>query len=372
MDILNQFYEISENPFAYTRSWKNETGGKIIGHFCSYTPEEIIVAAGALPLRIFGSAENVSKSDAHLQAYSCSLVRGALGDALSGRLDFLDGIVFPHTCDSIQRLSDIWRMNITCGFHSDVILPVKLNSKSAREYMVSVIHKFKKDLENRLHVEITDEKLKNAVNHHNKLRSRLQRIYEIRREDPNLIDGSAVHAIVKTSMIMDRKVLSEELDKVIEMLESRKSSPASSKKRLIAAGGLCSMPDIYKILEDSGAWIVWDDFCTGSRYFDGKIDTDGDIIESIAKRYLERIVCPAKHSGLYSRGEHILKIVRQNKAQGVIFLFLKFCDPHSFDYPYIKEMLDKEGIPSMLFEVEDQLPSEGQFKTRCEAFIEML
>ncbi len=64
--------------------------------------------------------------------------------------------------------------------------------------------------------------------------------------------------------------------------------------------------------------------------------------------------------------------MKENHADGVIFLFLKFCDPHAFDYPYIKEMLDKEGIPSMLFEVEDQLPSEGQFKTRCEAFIEML
>ena len=372
MDIFNQFYDISKDPFAYARSWKNETNIKIVGHFCSYTPEEIIVAAGALPFRVFGSAENVSKSDAHLQAYSCSLVRGALGDALSGNLDFLDGIVFPHTCDSIQRLSDIWRMNITFGFHTDVILPVKLNAKSAWEYMVSVIHKFKKDLENRLHVEITAEKLKNAVHHYNKLRSRLQRIYQIRQENPNVIDGSAVHAIVKTSMVMDREVLCEELDKVIEMLEGPKSSPASPKKRLVAAGGLCSMPDIYKILEDSGAWVVWDDFCTGSRYFDGKIATDGDIIESIAKRYLERIVCPAKHSGLYSRGEHILKIVRQSKAQGVIFVFLKFCDPHSFDYPYIKEMLDKEGIPSMLFEIEDQMPSEGQFKTRCEAFIEML
>jgi benzoyl-CoA reductase/2-hydroxyglutaryl-CoA dehydratase subunit BcrC/BadD/HgdB len=99
MDILNQFHEISKDSFAYARSWKNETGGKIIGHFCSYTPVEIIAAAGALPFRIFGSADNVFKSDAHLQAYSCSLVRGALGDALSGRLDFLDGTVFPHTCD---------------------------------------------------------------------------------------------------------------------------------------------------------------------------------------------------------------------------------------------------------------------------------
>jgi bzd-type benzoyl-CoA reductase N subunit len=372
MDILDQFYQISEDSLAYAKTWKDETGGKIIGHFCSYTPEEIILAAGALPFRIFGSAENVSKSDSHLQAYSCSLVRGALGDALSGRLDFLDGTVFPHTCDSIQRLSDIWRMNINCGFHSDVIHPAKLNTKSARDYMINVMHKFKEDLENQLQVEITAEQMRNAANHYNKLRTRLKKIYEIRRNNPGVIDSSAIHAIVKTSMVIDRKVLAEQLDKIIEQLESRTRSSAPTKKRLVAAGGLCNMPDIYKTIEDCGAWVVWDDFCTGSRYFNGNIDTNGDMIESIAKRYLDRIVCPAKHSGLYSRGEHVLKIVKQSKAQGVIFLFLKFCDPHSFDYPYIKEMLDKEGIPSMLFEIEDQLPSEGQFKTRCEAFVEML
>jgi len=64
--------------------------------------------------------------------------------------------------------------------------------------------------------------------------------------------------------------------------------------------------------------------------------------------------------------------VRENNADGVIFVFLKFCDPHSFDYPYMKEMLEKEGIPSMLFEIEDKSSSEGQLKTRCEAFMEML
>ncbi|MEE8480007.1 MAG: 2-hydroxyacyl-CoA dehydratase family protein, partial [Desulfobacterales bacterium] len=129
---------------------------------------------------------------------------------------------------------------------------------------------------------------------------------------------------------------------------------------------------IYQIIEGSGGAIVWDDTCTGSRYFEGAIDPNGDIIESIAQRYFERHVCPAKHSGLFNRGEHIVRIVKENNAQGVVFLFLKFCDPHSFDYPYIKEMLNKEDIPSMLFEMEDLLSSKGQLKTRCEAFLETL
>ena len=142
MDDLARFYEVVENPAEYAREWKRTHDGRVVGHFCSYTPEEIIVAAGALPLSDIRFRAPVSKADAHLQAYACSLVRGALEDALSGALDFLDGAVFPHTCDSIQRLSDIWRINGRFGFHLDVVMPAKLDTDSARQYMTRVVGTF--------------------------------------------------------------------------------------------------------------------------------------------------------------------------------------------------------------------------------------
>ena len=107
MDVMQPFYDICADPKAYARSWKARTGGKVIGTLCSYAPEELILAAGALGFRLVGGSGAISKADAHLQAYSCSLVRGALEDALSHRLDFLDGTIFPHTCDSIQGLATV-------------------------------------------------------------------------------------------------------------------------------------------------------------------------------------------------------------------------------------------------------------------------
>ena len=371
MKNLALFHEIAKNPYDYAKKIKKESGKKIVGYFCSYTPEEIIDAAGALPFRIFGRGGD-SLADAHLQAYSCSLVRGALHDALSGGLDFLDGVVFPHTCDSIQRLSDIWRINVKTGFHIDVVLPVKLDTKSSGEYMADVLRKFLRDIENGLGVVISEDDLKASVIKYNRIRSYLRKIYRIRSENPALIGSGDLHAIVKASMVMDRDRLLEELAAFDGSLNGGKAAGKPAGKRVVLAGGVCSLPDIFSIIEDSGGTVVGDDFCTGSRYFEGEIGINGDIVESIAKRYRERINCPAKHSGLLTRGEHIIKIVRESGAKGVIFLFLKFCDPHFFDYPYLKDMLDREGIPSMLFEIEEQLPSEGQFKTRCEAFLEML
>jgi benzoyl-CoA reductase/2-hydroxyglutaryl-CoA dehydratase subunit BcrC/BadD/HgdB len=140
----------------------------------------------------------------------------------------------------------------------------------------------------------------------------------------------------------------------------------------VLAGSVCSHPDIYDIIEQAGGVVVGDDLCTGSRYFEGVIDEKAPPLEAIAKRYLERPVCPAKHNSLTSRGENIIRIVRESKADGVVFMLLKFCDPHAFDYPYIKAMLDKENIPCMLMDMEEQLPAEGQLQTRFETFIQIL
>jgi len=371
-DFLKPFQEAVQDPGAYARAWKEKHQKSVVGFFCSYAPEEILLAADVLPFRILGSRKQISLADAHLQAYSCSLVRGALEDALSGDLDFLSGTVFPHTCDSIMRLSDMWRMNLELDFHLDVVLPVKLNQQNAREYLVDVLKKFRSDLSTAMQIDMSDDQIKASTILMNRIRSRLNELYKLKLRQPGLLSGSDLNTIVKASMFMDRRDVSNLLESFLEFFKNNEETEPKDGKRLLMAGGLCSMPDIFDIIESSGGVVVGDDFCTGARYASGQIDTANEIMTAIADRYAERIVCPAKHSGINSRGDHVVRLAKEKKAAGVIFLYLKFCDPHAFDYPYMHEMLEKEGIPSMVFEVEDQLPSEGQFKTRCEAFIEML
>lgn len=373
MDILQNFRRNAGAPYEAARSWK-QTGNKpVMAYFCSYTPEEILYAAGVFPLRIFGTSTHISHADAHLQSYSCSLVRGALEDALSGQLSFLDGVVFPHTCDSIQRLSDIWRLNVPMRLHADIVLPVKLDSDTSRAYMVDVLRKFRSDLEASLSVTISDDDLRRSIRLYNRIRSAMKKIYTLKDKNPALIGGSDMRAVMKSSMTMDRAVVADMLEELARDLENGSGAAMpKSGKRLVLSGSLCDHPDVYAIIEKSGGFVVWDDLCNGSRYFEGMLRETGDPIEAIAQRYSERIICPAKHMALTSRGDNLVRIVKEHNAAGVLFLLLKFCDPHAFDYPYIKEMLDNEKIPSMLMEMEQVLPSEGQLKTRFEAFIEML
>lgn len=373
MKHMEQMRKAARDPQGYAQAYKERTGGKVVGTFCSYAPEEIILAAGALPLRMFSGKNGIHLADRHLQSYCCSLVRGVLEDALSGAWKGLDGVVFPHTCDSIQRLSDIWRINIPYGFHADVVLPVKLNTNSARDYLVDVLGAFRSDLEKKLDVRISDDALRTSMDLSGRLRRALRRIYEMRAQHPDAVSGADVYGIMKASMIMDRQELLALLEEAIMEHGAGKGAEAAGRcKRIVLSGGICDFPDVYTMIEEEGGAVVWDDLCMGSRAFAGDYAAQEDPIAAIAGRYLERIVCPAKHNGLTNRADHLIRMVRERNACGVIILLMKFCDPHAFDYPYLKNALDREGIPNLLLEVEDQLPPEGQLRTRFAAFLEML
>jgi benzoyl-CoA reductase subunit C len=374
MKPIEECYQILKDPNGYVKRFKAESGRKVVGTFCSYAPEEIILAAGAHPFRLFGSGEKIRLADAHLQSYCCSLVRGALEDALGGRLQFLDGVVLPHTCDSIQRLSDIWRLNVPACFHLDLVLPVKLNTDGARQYMIDVLRRFRGALGGKLGVTISDDDLRAAIRTTNRIRAALTRIYDLKGERPEILKGSDLYVLVRAAMVMDRIRAASLLEEVAAEMEKKSTSEVAAwpKKRIVLSGGVCNHPDIYTIIEEAGGTVVGDDLCTGSRYFSGLIDEKADPVTAIAGRYLERVVCPAKHRGLSDRADHLVRLVREQRAQGVIFFLLKFCDPHAFDYPYLKEALERTGIPAILMEVEDRLPAEGQLRTRFEAFIEMI
>lgn len=373
-EFLNTFKGIVEDPVGSVKKFSKSEKKPVLGYFCTYTPEEIIHAAGAIPFRIMGENKAVERADGHLQSYSCSLIRTGLDMALLGKLDFVEGTVFPHTCDSIQRLSDIWRVNVKLPYHADVVLPVKLNTESSRKYMIEEIKRFKKSLEEHLSTNISDEKLKSSIKAYNKMRENLACLYKIKSEAPKSISAKDVNNCVKAAMYMPVEEHNKMMGGLIEELD--KGAKNGDAPRVIFSGNLCVFPEILDFVEEAGAYVVGDDMCTGYRYFvtmvdEKKSDQEGPI-EAISDRIIERPICAAKHNPDFNRGKFLKNLAGENRADGVIFLLLKFCDPHSFDYPYLVESLKEIGIPHILIEAEMDNPALGQLKTRIEAFIEMI
>ena len=331
---LAEFKKIAEAPFPYLRNWKKKTGEKILGYFCTNTPEEMIRAAGLHPVRLLGSKESISLASRHLQSYCCSLVQSSLEGALKGELDFLDGMVFPHTCDSIQRLSDIWAENVPFPFHWDLVLPVKLHTESARAYLIQELRRFRDGLQGFIGRPISDDDLHASIALANENRSLLRDCYRRRAENPGLFSGSEFFALVQTATFFPKEEHTAKLKELLAHPE-RKGPFPPGRVRLFLAGSVCDQSPVLDLFENSGASIVGDDLCTGWRYFAEDVSQERDPLEALADRFIRRVPCPCKYNPGVDRAEDFVRRVMASRAQGVVFILLKFCDPHAFDTPNV-------------------------------------
>ncbi len=369
--IISEFLDLTERPFHSLKKWKARTGQKILGYFCTNTPEEIIQAAGVLPVRILGSQIRISLATQHLQSYCCSLVQTSLESALLGDLSFLDGTIFPHTCDSIQRLSDIWAENLSFPFHWDLILPVKLHTASARTYLIQELNRFRHALREFTGSPMEDEDLHASFALANANRSMLRRLYEIKNRNAALFSAVEFAAVVRGAMLSPPTEYGVKLEKLLSWA-GQPHPPVKQKVRLFVAGSICDSLSWFDLLDASGVSMVGDDLCTGWRYFSDDVSTVGNPVEALADRLIRKVPCPCKYNPELDRGKELVRRVEESNARGVIFLLPKFCDPHGFDYPYLKERLAGRKIPTLLLEIEPGgIPQRGA-ETRMKAFVETL
>jgi benzoyl-CoA reductase subunit C len=368
---LETLREYAADPPGYLENFKARTGKKILGYFCTNTPEEMVQATGFLPVRVLSSRDTISLASRHLQNYSCSLVQSSLESALRGELSYLDGTVFPHTCDSIQRLSDIWAENLRFPFHWDLVLPVKLHTESARTYLIHELRRFRKGLEDFAGRPVSDEDLQKAIALFNENRSLLREISRHQAQYPGRILPSDLYVLIKTAHFMAKEDQNPLLKEFVAKLGDGQPSP-SGLPRLFLVGSVCDQPRMYGLVESCGASLVGDDLCTGWRYFSEDVSLQEEPIAALADRLIRKVPCPCKFNPEIDRADRLLQRVKAAGTQGVVFLLLKFCDPHAFDYPYLKEKLDKEKIPSLLLEIEPGGLPLGAMETRLSAFVETL
>ena len=360
---LNTFIIANETPY---RSWAERYPDRqAMGYICTYTPEEVIHAAGFTPVRLRTGPELPTQAEAHLQSFTCALCRSALHQALRGDLAFLSGLAFPHTCDTLQVLAGIWRESFPDLFVASVVQPLNLDSPSARPYLMAKLQRFRQGLAGFSGQPISEDSLRASIRLHNETRHLLSQLDNQRSG----LTARGFYAAIEASMVMPKEQFNPLAAELVELLSEE--TPRQRGPRLVLVGPVLDDPTVLDIIDDLGACVVGDDLCTGSRYFDQPVAEEGDPIEALADRYLKRRACPTKHSLHCQRGEHLLGLVEERKADGLVFTLQKFCDPHAFDYAVVKETLDAAGVPHLLLELE-HTPAVGQLRTRLEAFLEML
>jgi benzoyl-CoA reductase subunit C len=369
--IINECMQLWRDPYPHLARLRDE-GEKPMAVFCSYTPEEILHAAGFTPVRLMGSVRTITHADAHLQAYCCSLARTDLDMALAGELDYLEGAVFVQTCDTMMRLSDIWRRNTDFPFHGDLVLPIRMGEEVSLPFLEEEVRRFRHSVEEYVGESIWDDALEESIHIYNRNRRLADRLYKLRTTSPGAIDGLSATACITAGFWMRREKHNELLHELLEGLDTGKTQ-SNGKTPLFVSGSTCTTPDLMELIIELGAEVVDDDLCSGHRYFDNYVDEADTPEEALARRMWGRVNCPAKHQCIEDRVEHLLRQVQDSGARGVVFFLQSFCEPHLFDVPYLRERLQDElDMPSLVLETELQSFSRGQLRTRLQAFIETI
>jgi len=353
------------------QDWKAKKR-KIVGHFCSYVPEEMLYAANVLPYRVRAPhCAETTLADVYMSHFNCSFVRSCLQFVYEGKYNFLDGFVFTNSCDHTRRLYDVMReTGVGKPFMHFLSVPHKVSVQSVAYYR-DEISKFKENIENSFGVEISEKNLKEAIQVYNETRHLLRRLYELRQEKAPPLTGEESLSILLAGTAIPRDQYNELLKRLLEEL-SRKKGISDYKARLMIAGGGCDNPDYYGAMEELGGLIVTDSLCFGSRYFWEPVELGDDLLLSLAKAYLSRPSCANMADKVAERSEFVKEMAERSKADGVVFQRMRYCDLWGGQLLHLENRLKEANIPLLALEREYRLDDVGRLRTRVQAFLERI
>jgi len=358
------------------QAWSEQfPGARPFAYFCSYWPEELTMAFGWEPVRIFPPAK--AGTPARLPTYCCSVARGCLEQGERGDLPFREA-GFAHTCDTMQCLSQIWRYAVSEAAVT-FVPPVTLNAPGARQYCAAELERVGRQLERLSGRAFVPDDLRRAIALNNRVRALAQKLAELRPYLP----AALAARLQRTAQVVPRSLYAQALAEILPGLQklageqAQGGTPAERGKgkdpfrRVLISGAVLENEEVPALLEGLGARVVADDTCAGDRHFAGMAEETGDPYEALAARILRRPPCPCRHQGLHARRDYLLELARSHQAEAALLILRKYCDPHAWDAVSLARELRAAGLPVYVLELEGASPG-GQEKTRLQAFLECL
>ncbi|MFX1570526.1 MAG: double-cubane-cluster-containing anaerobic reductase [Promethearchaeota archaeon] len=358
-----------------------EDGKKVIGTFCLYIPDEIIFALGAIGVGLCGGTNfsNYASEDL-LPTNICALIKSALGFGIGNICPYYaitDILIGETTCDGKKKA---WEVISEFKPIYIVETPQCKDRPQAKAHFLKELKGLISKLEELTGNKLTPENLKLSMEKISEKRKQLRRVYETRKADPVPISG-------KDALLVSQIAFYDDPDRQIQMvgnlaneLEERVKNHIGitdkGVKRILISGTPMAIPNwkMHHLVESTGAVIVAEETCTGTRYFDSEYDIKGnsldELLECIVDRYLGiNCACFTPNDG---RKKDILKLVNEYNVDGVILYTLNFCQPYDIEAIGLERELKKENIPVISISTDYSSEDEAHLINRIEAFLEML
>jgi benzoyl-CoA reductase subunit C len=341
--------------FTAAREWKAaEPGRKVVGYMPIYVPREIIHAASMLPLGIVGGGDQleVIHGDAYYQSYICRIPRSTIELGLSGRLDFVDGMLFPSICDVIRNLSGMWKLMFPNVYSRYFDVPQNYRDDIGGNYYIKELAELRDDLAKIRGRPITDEELRRSIQLYNENRRLIRDLYDFRAERPWQAPAAEVYLIVRAGLVLPVEDHSEMVREYLDAVRGEER-PMRDNCRIVLTGAFCEQPplNLIKSLELSGCYVVDDDLLLITRWLTEDVSTEGDPLDNLSRAFLHHSQSTAAkyEPSQKEKGQHLVRAVRRSAAEGVIFACPSFCDPALLERPMLQHVLKDAGIPYIAF-----------------------
>jgi benzoyl-CoA reductase subunit C len=368
------FYEcrelLEDMDFPTVRRWRDQ-GGKVVGHFQVYFPEEIAHAAGLLPFKVRGAQVEAVHADSRFGSYLCSILKSSLELALSKRVE-MDMFVTHPICDAARNLGAVWGRNFPYPCQI-LYLPQNANSPAAATYLRNEYARLQRSIEEVAGRKVSDDDLRKSIAVYNKNRALLRQLYAIKRDTPWLLSADEAYVLVAIGGMIPREEHNEMLEALLPLIAARPNKK-QDKIRLVFEGGFCEQPplDLVRTIARS-CYVVDDDLLIGLRWILEDVELDGDPLRNLATAYIEKSsYSPVQHDLRKPKEKMLIERIKKAKADAAILTAAKMCEPGLEEQVAYLHALDKEGIPYFISEFEEKMTTFEHMEIQLETFVESI
>lgn len=372
LNTIEKLCDAALHPGKTIMATKAETGKELVGCFPIHTPEEIVYAAGCVPIGMWGGRAEIQLADKYLQSFCCSIMRTNVEFAMRGTYDMLKAVIIPTFCDTMKCIVENMKLAMPKVQTIAMAYPQHRKLSAGREFTVSELLRVRHELELTLGRIITQKQIEEAFDVYEEYRRTMRRFTEEAGQHPDIITAKKRHLIIKAGQFMDKAIYTEMVKEINQGLKCEALSSFQGT-RVVVTGLLSEPIEVLDLFDENQIVIVEDDLSLGSRLWRTSARKDvTDVFQKMAYRVADQEGDTFLYDPEKKKGQMLLDMAEECGADGIVVMMMKFCDPEEYDYPIYKQEIEEASVPLLYLEIDQQLTSFEQIRTRIQSFTEML
>lgn len=369
-ELLEQISVWAAHPEQAVREAAARSGRAAVGCFLELCPEELVTAAGLLPVGLWGGGVELSAVKRYFPSFFCAPIQQTLELGMRGVYNgVLCAVLVPILCDSLKSAGQNWRLAVPQIPMLSFVYPQNRALSCGMQFLESEYAAVLARLEEISGKRATPESFEAAFATHNRCRAALREFLSLAPLHLDIVTPRVRHAVMKAALYCEKGAYAALVEELNALLAARPAH-AWSGRRVVVTGILLDAPELLRALEEKGIAVVGDALMQESGQVMADVPADGGTpLARLALRWRAQSACPLALDTAKERAARVLELARS--ADGIVFCLTSFCDPEEYDYPVLRKVCEREGVPHILVEVNGSA-SVQQAVTQIEAFAELL